>query len=237
MISSEILESGEGADRGGDEVIGNQQKCPDDRDDFGAMTNACINATAIRVKPADDHVVDPDERRQDAHRGDQPKRGVTADGERQPNDVRFARSPVAVENRRRPRNVDVARTFNVGCDHITDGWVRTTRFPFRAAGSRAAAARILDEPRPEWRSDLLRLGGRGQARFRVIRTSARGQKIGNLFCQPLAVACGHNDKHDCVHTQTLVQADVGPLIKICLRNAKRSLRPPPTPHSFSADNR
>src|SRR3977135_1496284 len=62
--------------------------------------------------------------------------------------------------------------------------------------------RVLDGPSPERRRGLVGFGGRREGLFRVIRASAHGQKIDNLFCQPLAVACGHDDKHDCVHAQT-----------------------------------
>src|SRR5947207_12885294 len=82
------------------------------------MAHARVNAAAIRIKPADDHVVDPDERSQNAHRGDQPERRVAADRERQADDVRFAGAPVPVQNRGRARDVDVARSLNVSCDQF-----------------------------------------------------------------------------------------------------------------------
>ena len=104
------MKRGKGADRRRDQVIRDEQKRTDDGDDLRTMTDAGINTTAIRIEPADDDVVDPDERGQDAHRRDQPERRVTANGERQADDVRFARPPVAVKNGRRARRVHIART-------------------------------------------------------------------------------------------------------------------------------
>ena len=68
MRHAEILKGRERADRRGDQVIGDEQKRADDGNDFGAMADAGVNAAAIRIKPADDDVVDPDERGEHAHR-------------------------------------------------------------------------------------------------------------------------------------------------------------------------
>src|SRR5438067_6942542 len=125
MRHTEILERGERADGRGDQVIRDEQKRADDGKNFRAMTHARVNAAAIRVKMANDHVVDPDERREHAHRGDQPKRCVPRDCERQPDDIGFARPPVPVQNRGRARNVDVARSLNVGCDQMVTRTRRT----------------------------------------------------------------------------------------------------------------
>jgi len=81
------------------------------------MTHARVDATAIRVKTADDHVVEADKCGEDAHEGDEPERGITGDGEGEADDVGFARTPVAVKNRGGTRRVDVARTLNARWDH------------------------------------------------------------------------------------------------------------------------
>ena len=128
MRHAEILKRGKRADRRRDQVIGDEQKRADDGDDFGAMTHAGVNAAAIRIKPADDDVVDPDERGQNAHRGDQPERRVAADGKSQADDVGFARAPVAVQNRGRARHIYIARSLNVGWDQI----LRSGQKRFRA---------------------------------------------------------------------------------------------------------
>ena len=65
------------------------------------MTHAGVDAAAIRIEAADDHVVEPDERGEHAHRGDQPERRVPGDRESKADDVGFARAPIAVKNRRR----------------------------------------------------------------------------------------------------------------------------------------
>src|ERR1700686_3592586 len=95
------------------------------------MPDARINAAAIRIEPADDDVIDSDERGENTHRADQPERRVARYGKRQADDIRFARAPVPVENRRRARDVHIARTFN-GWDH---------RYPWRA---RAALLNVND---------------------------------------------------------------------------------------------
>ena len=97
MRHAEILKGGERADGRRYQVIGDEQKGADDRDDFAAMTHAGINAAAVRIKTADDHVVDADERGEHTHRRDQPERGVTGDRESETDDVGFASAPVAVK--------------------------------------------------------------------------------------------------------------------------------------------
>src|ERR1700694_1377286 len=94
---------------------------------MGAMPHTRVNTAAIRVEPADDHVIEPDERGEHAHRGDEPKRRVPSDGKSKANDVGFARAPIAVKNRGGARRVYVARTLNVGWDHgcplLTSAWL------------------------------------------------------------------------------------------------------------------
>src|SRR5207302_7466762 len=113
MRNAEILKCGKGADRSGDQVIRDEQERADDGDDLGAMADAGIDAAAVRIEPANDDVVDPDERGENAHRADQPERRVAADGESQTDYVRFARAPVPVQDRSRARDIHVARSLNV----------------------------------------------------------------------------------------------------------------------------
>src|SRR5881296_2606333 len=77
------------------------------------MPHAGVNAAAIGIKAANDHVVEADECREHAHRRDQPKRCVSGDGERKPNDVGLARPPVAVKDRSRALPIHIARSLNV----------------------------------------------------------------------------------------------------------------------------
>src|SRR5437867_11501300 len=117
MRHAEILKGGERTDCGGHQIIGEEQKRPDKRDYFAAMTDARVNTAAIRVKTADDHVIDADERGQHTHQGDEPEGGVTCNGEYKTDDVGLARAPIAVEDRSGPFPIDIAWTFNVGRDH------------------------------------------------------------------------------------------------------------------------
>src|SRR5947207_2105183 len=77
------------------------------------MAHTGINAAAVWIKPADDHVVEADQRSEHAHRGDQPEGGVARDGEGEADNVRFAGTPVAVKNRSRALPIHIARTLNV----------------------------------------------------------------------------------------------------------------------------
>src|SRR5437879_2641757 len=118
MRHAEILKSGKGADRRSHEIIGDEQKRADNGNDFAAMANARVNAAAVRIKTADDHVVEPDERSEHAHRRDEPERSVTGNSKGEPNDIGFARAPVTVKNGGGARNIDVARTLNVSRDQL-----------------------------------------------------------------------------------------------------------------------
>src|SRR6266700_5141150 len=114
MRNTEVLESGKRADSRSHQIIGDKEKCTDDGDDFTAMPDTCINAAAVRVKTANDHVVQADQCSQHAHGSDEPERCVTGDCESEANDVGFARAPVTIKNRGRARHIDIARTPDVG---------------------------------------------------------------------------------------------------------------------------
>src|SRR5437879_842363 len=118
MRHAEILKSGKCADRSGHEIIGDEQKRANNRDDFAAMANARVNAAAVRIKTADDHVVEPDERSEQAHRRDEPERSVTGNSKGEPNDIGFARTPVTVKNGGGARNIDGSRTLNGRRDQL-----------------------------------------------------------------------------------------------------------------------
>ena len=114
---TQVLEGGQSADGSGDQVIGDEEKSADDGNDFGTVPDAGINAAAIGIMAADDHVINAHERGEQGHGGNEPKRGVACDGESEANDVRFAGAPIAVENSRSARPIDVARPFSVTDDH------------------------------------------------------------------------------------------------------------------------
>src|SRR4029077_10515679 len=54
---AKILESGERANCCSNNVVGNQQEGADDGDNLGSVTDTGINTAAVRVVPADGHVV------------------------------------------------------------------------------------------------------------------------------------------------------------------------------------
>src|SRR6267143_4787792 len=78
------------------------------------MSHTRVNAAAVRIEAADDHVIDPNQRNEHAHQRDQPERSVTGNGKGETDHVGFARAPVAVQDRGRARHIDIARPLNVG---------------------------------------------------------------------------------------------------------------------------
>src|SRR5437764_13188155 len=77
------------------------------------MAHARVNAAAVGVEAADNHVIDADERGQHTHQGDEPEGGVTCDGEGKTDDVGLARAPVTVKDSSRAFPIDIARTLDV----------------------------------------------------------------------------------------------------------------------------
>src|SRR5438094_6105800 len=73
MRHAEVSKGGKSADGGRYQIIGNKKKRPHDGDNFGAMAHARVNAAAVRIKAADDHVVEADQCGEHAHGSDQPK--------------------------------------------------------------------------------------------------------------------------------------------------------------------
>ena len=54
----QVEERGERTDRGGDDVVGDEQERADDGDDLRAVAHAGVHAAAVRVVLADDDVVE-----------------------------------------------------------------------------------------------------------------------------------------------------------------------------------
>src|SRR5438874_1248502 len=73
----------------------------------------------VHVRQTEQSEHDDNESGQRAHERDQPEGSVAGDGKGEPDDVGFARAPVAVKNGGGARRVDVARTLNVSCDQFT----------------------------------------------------------------------------------------------------------------------
>src|SRR5207249_2020401 len=108
------------------------------------MPHAGVNAAAVGIKAADDHVVEADECSEQAHRRDQPKRTVACDSERKPNDVGLARSPVAVQNRSRALPIHIARSLNVCWYQL----IRLKRDGLARRGASTSRSRISRHPMP-----------------------------------------------------------------------------------------
>ena len=106
------------------------------------MPHARVNAAAVGVETSDDHVVEANERGEHAHQGDEPERCVAGDGKRETDDVGFARTPVAVQNRRRPPPIDIAWSLNVGWYQL----IRLKRGGTRDEAPHFKRSRIYDIP-------------------------------------------------------------------------------------------
>src|SRR5438132_5102764 len=113
MRHAEILKGRKRADRRRNQIISNEQKRTDNRDNFATMSHACINAAAVGIKTADDHVVEADECSEDAHCRDQPERRIAGHGKSQANHIGLTRPPIAIKNCRRALPVHIARWLNV----------------------------------------------------------------------------------------------------------------------------
>ena len=125
MRHAEICKSGKRADGRRYQIVSDEKECADNGDDLAAVPHARIHAAAVRIKAADDHVIDADERGENAHGGDEPERCIAGNRECEADDVGFARAPVAVKNRGRARHIDIARAPNVSWYHF--GWLRSLK--------------------------------------------------------------------------------------------------------------
>ena len=107
---AQIDERRECAERGGDDVIRDEQKRPDDGNDLRAVPHAGVHAAAVRVVLADEHVVERDQPRDHAHGQRSARRSYSpATAKGQADDIRFGGAPVAVENGRGAFGIHVAR--------------------------------------------------------------------------------------------------------------------------------
>src|SRR5436190_930244 len=152
------------------------------------MPHAGVNAAAVGIKAADDHVVEADECSEHAHRRDQPKRTVACDSERKPNDVGLARPPVAVKNCRRALPIHIARSLNVCWYQL----IRLKRSVTRATRRFTSRSRISRHPMPFNDADEVscRAGAikcsRCRASFAPIRTAFTGRNLVPPLDRPLA---------------------------------------------------
>src|SRR5260221_14627438 len=82
------------------------------------MPDTGVNAPAIRIMPADGHIIDADEGHQDTHRNDQPEGAITRHRESQSKHISFAYAPIAIEDSGGSRGVAVCRPFEFPNDHL-----------------------------------------------------------------------------------------------------------------------
>src|SRR6266700_5972861 len=106
------------------------------------MPHAGVNAAAVGIQAADDHVIEADECSEHAHRRDQPKRCISGDGISQPNHIGLTRPPIAIKNCRRALPVHIARSLNVCWYQL----IRLKRSVTRATRRLTSRSRISRHP-------------------------------------------------------------------------------------------
>src|SRR5438094_6581198 len=152
------------------------------------MSHACINAAAVGIQAADDHVVEADECSEHAHRRDQPKRCISGDGKSQANHIGLTRPPIAIKNCRRALPVHIARSLNVCWYQL----IRLKRSVTRATRRLTSRSRISRHPLPFNVADEVscRAGAikcsRCRASFAPIRTAFAGRNLVPPLDRPLA---------------------------------------------------
>ena len=109
VAEAEVVERFDGAERGGDGVVGEEQQRADDAEDAAAAPAGGVDAAAVGVEAADLRVGPADDEDQQAHRADEPEAGPPGDEERQAQHVEPAGAPVAEEQGAGLEPVDVPR--------------------------------------------------------------------------------------------------------------------------------
>src|SRR5881396_4309354 len=152
------------------------------------MSHAGVNAAAVGIQAADDHVVETDECSEHAHRRDQPKRCVTGGGKSQANHIGLARPPITIKNCRRALPVHIARSLNVCWYQL----IRVKRSVTRATRRLTSRSRISRHPLPFNDADEVscRAGAikcsRCRASFAPIRTAFAERNLIPPLDRPLA---------------------------------------------------
>src|SRR5438477_3563400 len=152
------------------------------------MSHACINAAAVGIQAADDHVVEADECSEHAHCRDQPERRIAGHGKSQANHIGLTRPPIAVQNRRRALPIHIARSLNVCWYQL----IRLKRSVTRATRRLTSRSRISRHPLPFNDADEVscRAGAikcsRCRASFAPIRTAFAERNLDPPLDRPLA---------------------------------------------------
>ena len=106
---SDIAQCRPATERSRDRKIRNQQQRPDHRQQPALLARGGVNTAAIREMTADNDVIDADQPGERTNGQDDRQRRKPGGDKRQTNDVRLARAPIAVEQRRqRVSNPDCA---------------------------------------------------------------------------------------------------------------------------------
>ena len=113
LRNAEVAQRSPAAQCRGDREIGNQQQSSHHRQQSPLCLCRGVDSAALRKGPANNHVVEPDESRQNANRQDDRKRRIAGGDEGQTDDIGLAGPPVAIEQRRGTLPVKISRSLNL----------------------------------------------------------------------------------------------------------------------------
>ena len=99
------------AQRRGYRQVGYEEQRAHHRQQSALRSRRRVNSAAIWKMPADDRIIDSHQTSERADRQDDWQRRKPGGDKRQPDDIRLARAPIAVEERRRPLPIHVAWTM------------------------------------------------------------------------------------------------------------------------------
>ncbi len=124
----EIAQGRPAAERRRDRKVRHQQQRPDHREQTSLRPRRGINAAPIREISADHRIIRPHQAGEQADREDDRHRGEPRRHEREPEHIRLARAPIAVEKRGGARPSEVARSMSLSKSpycHIASGVFKT----------------------------------------------------------------------------------------------------------------
>ena len=139
------------AQRRSDDEIRHQQECANGSEEAALLARRGIHSTAIRKMRANNDVVVTDNGSENADRENNRERRETRRGKRQPENVRLARSPIAIEERSGALPIDVARAMHSPC--LTQSYI-SHRIRWGISLARLVAGKLFLACRSDWRARL-----------------------------------------------------------------------------------
>src|SRR6185436_12508961 len=112
LTETKIMKCIDSAERSSDRVIRKEKQRPHHCQNLASAFGRRVNAAAIGIDAADVGIRPADSQDQQAHRADQPERASPGHEEREAQDVKARRAPVAKEKSGGLEPVDVARPLS-----------------------------------------------------------------------------------------------------------------------------